>query len=156
MYCPVCDAFDECLLPDDGAEWLGRGRDGDGEGVRYGFPCFFPLAFGGGVDTVGWMGCGFGRVGRGTSSMGTLKQQQIWSVCLRGFGRAILVGLCCCFPPDPLLGLCAFPVFVCAMRPRRSANVSMLVRSSSIGVCVVLGPGLDLAERLACSLCCQQ
>lgn len=32
----------------------------------------------------------------------------------------------------------------------------MLVRSSNIGVCFVLGPGLDFAERLACSLCCQQ
>ena len=42
------------------------------------------------------------------------------------------------------------------MRPRRSASVSKLVRSSRIGVFVVLGPGLDLAERLACSLCCQQ
>ena len=45
---------------------------------------------------------------------------------------------------------------VCAMIPRRSASVSKLVRVSSIGVLDPFGPGLDRADRLACSLCCQQ
>ena len=43
-----------------------------------------------------------------------------------------------------------------SINPSRSANVSMLVLSSRIGVWDIRGPGLDLAEALACSLCCQQ
>ncbi|KAH8664500.1 hypothetical protein BX600DRAFT_464561 [Xylariales sp. PMI_506] len=40
--------------------------------------------------------------------------------------------------------------------PSRSMRVSMLSRLSRMGVVFVLGPGLDLADRLAWSLCCQQ
>lgn len=110
-----------------------------------------------------------------TSSIGMRKQQQN-STVLVGFGLFILLGCCCCcFPPclPPFLpppptppGPCCFTSccgfeawdFCCsAIRPRRSAKVSRLVLSSSrMGVFDARGPGLDRADRLACSLCCQQ
>lgn len=90
--------------------------------------------------------------------MGMRKQQQNSTVFFV-FGRAILAGRCAFPPPWPVLDRppcrCCFD-FSCATIPRRSASVSRLVRSSSMGVVDVLGPGLDRAERLACSLCCQQ
>lgn len=76
-----------------------------------------------------------------------------------GFGRAIFVGRCGLSPgradPDPLPGFCGLSDCV-RMSPRRSASVSKLVRSSRMGVWDILGPGLDFAEALAWSLCCQQ
>lgn len=145
-YCPVMDG-----LRPEGLDWLGRGRDGEPVGVRYWFGGLLVFC---GVETVGWMGCGFGRGGGETSSIGMLKQQKC-SFCCFGLGRAILVGLCLPGLPGPLC-LDAFSDFVGPMRPRRSASVSMLVRSSRIGVWDVFGPGLEWAEMLACSLCCQQ
>lgn len=41
-------------------------------------------------------------------------------------------------------------------RFKRSARVSRLVRSSRIGVVDARRPGLERADMLACSLCCQQ
>lgn len=41
-------------------------------------------------------------------------------------------------------------------RFKRSARVSRLVRSSRMGVVEACGPGLERADMLACSLCCQQ
>lgn len=103
-------------------------------------------------------GCGLGGRFSGISSSGTEKQKQKWSF-FAGFGRAVLAGL---YPPPalPFAGL-AWPVFLLGLScrstsPRRSASVSMLVRPSRMGVAVPLGPGLECAERLACSLCCQQ
>jgi hypothetical protein len=135
-----------------------EGRPGDGEGERYWLECFLPLGLGG-VDTdVGWTGCGLGRGGGLVSSMGMRKQKQKVASFF-GFGRAILVGR---FPfplalgrPELFGGFWGVGDSV-RMRPRRSASVSMLVRSSRIGVWDILGPGLDFAEALAWSLCCQQ
>lgn len=142
MNCTVCETSEP---------WLGRGRDGDGPADRCWLEFFFPLGLGG-VDTVGWTGCGLGRGGGEMSSMGMRKQKQ--NVASRfGFGRVIFVGRCW-FPLPP-----GQPEPFCdsvRMSPRRSANVSRLVRSSRIGVWDILGPGLDFAEALAWSLCCQQ
>ena len=89
------------------------------------------------------------------SSTGSVKQQQMVTSFL-GFGLLILLGPCCWY--FPLAFLLAFSScdWVRAISPRRSARVSMLDRFSRIGVWDSLGPGLDLADRLAWSLCCQQ
>lgn len=77
MYCPVCDAAEGRRGPEDWPELLGRGRDGEGEGVKCGFAGFFPGIFDVGEETpVGWTGCGLGRGGGDTSSIGTRKQQK--------------------------------------------------------------------------------
>lgn len=77
MYCTVWDALDPCRRPLPWPEWLGRGRDGDGDGVAYVFLEFFPPAPTGIEDTVDWMGFGFGLGGGdGASSSGIRKQQR--------------------------------------------------------------------------------
>jgi hypothetical protein len=148
---PACEA-DEVRRewrPEDWAEEPGRGRDGDG-GAKCWFDVFFPPGLDG-VDTdVGCTGWGLGRGGGSMSSSGMVKHPKQNVVCFLGFGRAILVG-----PlgrPGPF---CGFSDWV-RMSPSRSASVSMLVRPSRMGVCDILGPGLDFVEALAWSLCCQQ
>jgi hypothetical protein len=96
--------------------------------------------------------------------MGMVRHQQKWR-CFLGFGLVIIGGR---EAPTNVEGTPFFPpacsrscflfAALCSSsaRPNRSASVSMLVRSSKIGVEVPLGPGLDLAERLAWPLCCQQ
>jgi hypothetical protein len=84
-----------------------------------------------------------------------MRKQKQNVVSFFGLGRAVLVGRCFPAPPgrpDPFGG---FSDWVRAS-PRRSASVSRLERSSRMGVWDILGPGLDLAEALAWSLCCQQ
>jgi hypothetical protein len=158
MNCAVCEASEARreLRPGDCVEEFGRGRDGEGYGAGCWLDVFRPLGLGG-VDTdVGWTGCGRGRGGGAISSTGIRKQKQNVASFF-GFGRAILVGRCG-FPlgrPDPFPGFCGVSDCV-RMSPRRSASVSKLVRSSRMGVWDILGPGLDFAEALAWSLCCQQ
>jgi hypothetical protein len=90
-----------------------------------------------------------------TSSTGILKQKQKLT-CPLGLGRVIIAGLL--LGAGGLVWPAGFGFFFCAAStsPSRSASVSKLVRSSRIGVFDFLGPGLDLADMLACSLCCQQ
>jgi hypothetical protein len=157
MNCAVCEASEARreLRPGDRPD-PGRGRDGDGEGEgdRYWLDGFFLLSLGG-VDTAGCTGWGLGRGGGTVSSTGMRRQQQK-TASFFGFGRVVLLGRWCCFRrPDPCCCLGGFSDCVWR-RPRRSAKVSMLVRCSRIGVWDILGPGLDFAEALAWSLCCQQ
>jgi hypothetical protein len=88
-----------------------------------------------------------------------MRKQKQKEASFVGFGRVIFVGRCWFPLPlgrlEPFCGFCGFSDCV-RMRPRRSANVSKLVRSSRIGIWDILGPGLDFAEALAWSLCCQQ
>lgn len=99
------------------------------------------------------IGRGLGRAGSSTSSRGMEKQKQKVSFGLAfGLGAfgggALVVGL-----PLPLPGR----LLSCkSMIPNLSARVSRLERSSRMGFVSRRGPGLDCAEWLACSLCCQQ
>lgn len=76
------------------------------------------------------------------------------SFCFAWFGRGWYWWYCplTLGRPFPFEGLADWVL----ISPSRSASVSMLLRSSRIGLWDILGPGLDLAEALAWSLCCQQ
>lgn len=85
--------------------------------------------------------------------MGTEKQrQQDMDFCFGCGGLGLLFTLCW---PD-FLGRGLFFFSCRSTSPNLSASVSRLVLPSSIGVAVALGPGLECADMLAWSLCCQQ
>lgn len=85
--------------------------------------------------------------------MGIEKQrQQDSDFC---FGREGL-GLLSVLSLFSLFGLGFFLLSSRSTSPSLSANVSRLVLPSRIGVAVALGPGLECADMLAWSLCCQQ
>lgn len=123
--------------------------------------CGFPAL---GTATDGaccWRGLGLGR-GRGDSSASpreTVKQKQKDMFCF-GLGLIGLVGRCGAFSLALFALLCPlrFSLVFCgrSIKPSLSASVSRLDRCSRMGWTVRRGPGLDCAERLACSLCCQQ
>jgi hypothetical protein len=170
------DCFLE-LLPGEPAETLYGARElGDGADSRAFEEMFNGRGTGADADIAAvWTGRGWGLGGADspTSSMGMVKHQQNCSVFRSlGFGRVCTVGLDApplSFPtlvlplsvfPYPVLPPCATPnlspsfflfALLCSnsMSPSLSASVSMLVRSSRMGVDVALGPGLECAERLA-------
>jgi hypothetical protein len=163
-YRPVCEEF-ECW----DASWdmrppleaLGLAGDGDRRWCDVGLP------FEGVAATAGfWTGLGFGRGPEdGTSSSGIEKQKQQESSFLSFlFARTGFGGVDGPFSSPggrvfcPGFGRWVFSVRFrsASQMPKRSARVSRLVLSSSIGVFESLGPGLDCADSRAWSLCCQQ
>lgn len=122
--------------------------------TEFGMSFLRVAVYGAGADTVR-RSCsaatGRGRGFSGTSSMGTLKQHscnvlRLRSLSLKPCGYR-------CFGGRGL-DLCFFSSR--STRPMRSASVSRLVRFSFSRIGRNAGPGLDRAEWLACSLCCQQ
>jgi hypothetical protein len=99
-------------------------------------------------------GRGWGREGRESwaSSRGTEKQQHERDC----FGFGLEYDVLVLRPVSTFSCLCFFFFSCKSTKPSRSARVSRLVRPSRIGVEVALGPGLECADALACSRCCQQ